>query len=166
MNPHHLSAKPHRDTLLYATSLTAELKKQAASFTVRLNFLGLSHLDADEVPFFTPLRAGDEVFVREVCLCLDHIPVVSARSVCLPHDTYWRQTLDCGVQSLGGRLFGGSMDHLQRSPFAFTDLPPEHRLVAGFATTNRPSRRSVFSAEDGDLLLIECFLPELKRYYA
>lgn len=165
MNTHNHFPQNQLDKLLHAVSLTAELSQQSAPFSVCLNFLGDSQLSSDETEFFSGRQPGENVFSREVCLCLDEKPVVSARSVCLSDSAYWRKILDCGTRSLGAQLFGGEIPALQRTPFSFSTLPTEHHLVAYYATQPCLARRSVFSVGTGDILLLtECFLPALHRY--
>lgn len=153
--------------IYHVQSLTAMLKATSLPFSVQLRFLGDSVLVADEMEFSGGLQAGDAVFAREVLLCLADKAVVSARSVCRADDAYWRDVLDCGTTSLGAQLFGGAMNHLQRTPFVFCRLPEDHLLTADIVDISCVARRSAFDTPNGArLLLTECFLPTVYDYAA
>ncbi|MBO4575942.1 MAG: chorismate lyase [Neisseriaceae bacterium] len=146
---------------IYAPSLTAVLKQNRAAFSVRPTFADTTEILPEEMPIFPDIST---VFAREVLLCLDTTPVVAARSICLPNDTYWREILNCGTQSLGARLFDGKTQWL-RSDFSVVYQHsllkqrfrlPENTMIA--------LRTSLFQHENRKLLLAECFLPALKNF--
>ena len=97
-------------------------------------------------------------FVRDVLLHLDGVPVVQARSACIPQSQAWRGVLDCGTQPLGERLFDGTLP-LKRSAFEFCLM----ETAGGQDDFRRPvaARRSYFNWDGEVLELTEYFLPEL-----
>lgn len=151
---------------MHAESLTAALKSCGAAFSVRVVFFGLGAADAAEAGSGFAFRQPEEkVLLREVYLCLDEMPVVSARSLCLAGCTFWREVLDRGARSLGLTLFGGEMADLQRSGPVYFSLPPQNALVRPFSAVSLPARYSLFSVPQGQLLLTECFLPAAARFF-
>lgn len=151
--------RPQLAALMRANSLTAVLSRLEAVFSVRLLGLGAMPWRAHEAGALG-LAAG-AVYGREVLLCLDDTPVVWARSVCAPEAADWRAVLDCGTQSLGARLFDGSLP-LQRSPFDYTCAvwPDSGEAQAVWL------RRSRFDWHGAPLLLSEAFLPALSGFLA
>ncbi|MDO4641610.1 MAG: chorismate lyase [Neisseria sp.] len=132
-------------------SLTAALKSLDEPFSVRLLHLGLSERGV----WFSDKLFPDEVFARDVLLCLSGKPVVWARSVCHCDDVRWREVLDCGTQPLGERLFDGTLP-LARSPLEFCaggGMVSPHDGLPMWAL-----RRSVFDLNGNKLGLVECFL--------
>ena len=149
--------RPELAVLMTANSLTAALSRLQAVFSVRLLGLGDMPWRAHEAGALG-LAAG-AVYGREVLLCLDNTPVVWARSVCAPEAANWREVLDCGTQSLGARLFDGSLP-LQRTPFDYTCAvwPDSGEAQAVWL------RRSRFDWRGAPLLLSEAFLPALTSF--
>lgn len=148
--------------VLHAPSLTRKLRSLDAQFSVQLLFLGESTLWDDERQLTTSSE-NPSVWSREVFLCLNNTPVISARSVCLSGSQYWRNTLNCGTQSLGEQLFAQDAPPIERTPFTWSLLPIGHRLLH---TIKQPAwvRRSIFSIHRENLLLSECFLPDLQDF--
>ncbi len=149
---------PALAALMQAPSLTAALKALPARFSVRLRHLGAVAWQVHEAGAIG-LPAGAPVYGREVCLCLDEVPVVWARSVCAPQAAAWRTVLDCGERPLGERLFDGTLP-LQRSGFDYaqarwTNCPVDEACWL---------RRSVFDWQQQPLLLVEVFLPSLVSF--
>ena len=146
---------------IYAPSLTAVLKQNTAAFSVRLTFSDTSDILPEETVYFPDIST---VYAREVLLCLNSTPVIAARSICLIDDTYWREILDCGTQSLGARLFDGKTEWT-RSDFSVVN---QHSLLK--QRFNRlpekmlALRTSLFQHNNQKLLLAECFLPTLKAF--
>ncbi|MDO4693802.1 MAG: chorismate lyase [Eikenella sp.] len=156
---HFEGVAPALAALMRRQSLTAALMATGAAFAVDVRRQGRAQdLWADEC-----LPAEAEAFyAREVHLLLDGVPVVWARSVCADDAAGWKQVLDCGVQPLGARLFGGGI-RAARSPFAFARVP------AGWLDGAEGSvwaRRSVFAAGGEVLGLTECFLPALQGFFS
>lgn len=146
---------------IHTQSLTAILCKcEQHKFTVRPTFSDITSILNEERKFFANI---DNIFAREVLLCLDDIPVVAARSICLIDDDYWRKILNCGNQSLGSRLFDGKTQW-QRSDFIidYNNFLLEERfeLSEHFIAV----RTSIFEYKKHKLLLAECFLPSLKQF--
>ena len=142
--------------ILQAIPLTLALKKIAPQFSVDLLHLGPSAVATDE-QVYIPAQQG---YSREVALCLEQQAVVWARSVCSAHDSAWHDIMDCGTLPLGMRLYELP---LERTEFEYAYLSPEH--PANPCNETIVSRRSCFYLQAAPLLLIESFLPDLKRQY-
>lgn len=151
----------HHVNVLHAPSLTRKLRELNACFSVHLLYQGKSTLHKDEHPLLP--TAQHPVYCREVFLCLNDTPVISARSVCFSGSHYWRNILDCGTRPLGEKLFSDDTQHIERTAFHWQLLPIDHPLLRTF---NQPAwaRRSIFYANKEPLLLSECFLPNLIHF--
>lgn len=137
------------------SSLTAAFRKMPAEFSVRLLHLGEITLP-DTMREVLGLPEYNHLYMREVLLHLNQIPVVSAFSICSSHSVNWRSVLDCGNQPLGERLFDGSLP-LKRSSFAFAC--PKFDEVSSLQPVCM--RRSIFDWSGEWLWLGEIFLVPL-----
>lgn len=143
--------------LMLAPSLTAALRRCDAVFSVRPLYQGQTeNAWPDEAEFL----GTNNLYSREVFLCLDGTAVVWARSICQAEDGFWRQILNCGNRPLGEQLFGGTLT-LERSPFSFARIPPRNIPDTETAVW---ARRSRFLHGGNGLVLTECFLPALSAY--
>lgn len=142
--------------LLLSHSLTRALKAVDAVFSVRLLHLGRQ----SNHEFNHDIISSNNLFSRQVLLCLNDTPVLWAESRC-EENSSWCGILDCGTQPLGERLFDGSLP-LQRSPFEYAfdiAVPNMHNTQAWAA------RRSVFYWQQEPLVLAEYFLPSIHQFF-
>lgn len=146
---------------IYAQSLTALLLQNKAKFSVQPTFSDITAILSEEQSVFPD---ENNVFAREVLLCLDKTAVVAARSICLSSDTYWINILNCGTNSLGITLFDGKTKW-KRSDF---NIVYQHSLLQKRFHLLENSfialRTSLFEHNQHKLLLAECFLPTLKEF--
>ena len=143
--------------ILQAIPLTLALKAKCPQFSVDLLHLGGSEIGQDENVYVNT----DQGYSREVALCLNQDAVVWACSVCAATDAAWHEIMDCGTMPLGMRLYELP---LERTDFEYAYLSPEH--PANPSDDIIVSRRSCFYLQAAPLLLIESFLPDLKRQSA
>jgi chorismate--pyruvate lyase len=147
-------------------SLTLRLKSRCETFRVVTRFTGLARPNPDEHALLG-VAAGTRVYVREVLLECNGLPVVFAHSI-LPYPSLrggWSGISRLGSRPLGEALFS---DHrVRRQPLAFRNLHPDHPL---FRTIGRQqnlnartlwARRSVFCLNRHPLLVTEVFLPAI-----
>lgn len=163
----HLQHEPmvqNLSELWQVNSLTLGLKALAPNFNVTLLTLDDTEAYFDESGF----APNVPMFCREVVLSLGEQPVVWARSLCQKDSQRWLPILDCGTQSLGYRLFDGSLP-VRRSPFEYALIAPEHpmllpQIAALLPANGMGARRSTFWWADEALLLTECFLPAIEEF--
>lgn len=143
-------------SFLSAIPLVEALKKLHTDFSLRLHKLGSTRIETDESTILNEHHG----YGREVQLCLNHTPVVWARSICTTDATDWQQSMQCGTQTLGSRIY--HQLH-QRSEFEFACLHPHHHCNP----TNQLvlARRSCFTRNQTSLLLTETFLPAIQHFY-
>lgn len=147
-------------------SLTEYLQASGRAFSVDVLQQGMDIANADELAVFD-LSADQAVFARHVCLRLDGVAVVVARSLCLPDAGLWRDILDRGSRSLGYTLFGGTPG-LSRGELQYRTLADGHMLHAlaqPFDTRNAAhyqARRCLFDINNQSLMVCEVFLPQLE----
>ena len=147
-------------------SLTEYLQASGRAFTVEVLQQGMDTANADEMAVFD-LSVDQAVFARHVCLRLDGVGVVVARSICLPDGNIWRDILDRGSRSLGYTLFGGTLG-LSRGELQYRTLTNEHPLsilAQPFDTrhaTHYQARRCLFDINNQSLMVCEVFLPQLE----
>ncbi|GAA5216416.1 chorismate--pyruvate lyase family protein [Corallincola platygyrae] len=156
------------DWLLDQTSLTARLKQQCQTFTVKVLGEGVQAFTPDE-QILLHCR-GQRGFVREVVLLCDDRPWVFARTV-VPSATLERgkELGQLGSKPLGALLF--STPGMSRDLVEFTQLSSEHglnQLALAEGAQAKPrelwGRRSRFCLPAGELLLSEIFLPDCQAY--
>ena len=115
------------------------------------------------------LRASERVWVREVLLLADGVPVVYARSV-LPRRNVrgaWNLFHGIGSRPLGAALFADP--RIERLPLASACLDVRdaryHRAIEVTGMAGGPrrlwARRSVFRLRRRPLLVTEVFLPAI-----
>lgn len=147
-------------------SLTRRLKSHCTAFRVLPLATGLARPNPDEIAPLGVAR-GTWVYVREVLLLCNGIPVVFAHSV-LPYPALrggWNRVSRLGSRPLGEALFS---DHrVQRQPLSFQYLHRAHPLCRTLArhqplpATRLWARRSVFCLDRQPLLVTEVFLPAI-----
>lgn len=137
--------------LMQQLSLTRAFNALGGEFAVRLLYLGEGWNDIGWMS-----QQTGEYFIRDVLLFYNGIPVVWARSLCLPEAWAWRRILDCGIRPLGEQLFGGSLA-VTRSPVEYATIGDYS--LPGFDGKALLARRSVFTLNGQTLSLAECFLP-------
>jgi chorismate lyase len=147
-------------------SLTQHLRSRCTAFHVVPLFTDLARPNPDEYALLG-VAMGTRVYVREVLLMCNGIPVVFAHSVlpypCLRGD--WNRITRLGSRPLGEALFS---DHrIRRQPLCFQQLHHDHPLFSSI-TRQLPlsarslwARRSVFSLNRHPLLVTEVFLPAI-----
>lgn len=144
--------------LMQASSLTVALKSLPYHFSVRLLHLGAVAWQPHEAGWIG-CDADTSLYGREVVLCLDDVPVVWARSVCVANAQQWRDLLNCGTRPLGERLFDHSLP-LRRTPFDYA-----HAVFGDSGVAQAVwMRRSVFDWQGEALFLGEAFLPSLAGF--
>lgn len=147
-------------------SLTQRLKSRCASFRVVPLATGLARANADEYALLG-VTPGTRVYVREVLLLCNEVPVVFAHSV-LPRPGLrggWNGITRLGNRSLGEALFS---DHrIERQALAYRRVRHDHPLYwATMRQQQMPvsslwARRSVFCLNRHPLLVTEVFLPAI-----
>jgi chorismate--pyruvate lyase len=157
---------PLRRWLSDRGSLTRRLKSHCADFRVMPLATGIARPNPDEYALLgaTP---GTRVYVREVLLMCNDVPVVFAHSV-LPYPSLrggWNSISRLGSRPLGEALFS---DHrIHRQPLAFQKLRHDHPLFRTIAKRQALgvrslwARRSVFCLNSHPLLVTEVFLPAI-----
>ena len=155
--PTSLLPEPWRTWLLDKDSLTQRLKDlEPNGFSVQLGFTGFGRASLSEAKALG-INPREQVYVREVALCLNGTPVVMARSI-IPRSTLTgpeRQLLHLKNKPLGEFLF--SHKHMRRGAIeckqgAINDQPAW-------------ARRSIFYVNSKPLLVSECFLPALLDFH-
>lgn len=147
-------------------SLTQRLKSHCAAFQVVPLRIGLARPNPDEYALLR-ISSGTRVYVREVLLLCNGVPVVFAHSV-LPYPSLrggWNSISHLGSRPLGEALFS---DHrIQRQPLTFQRLHADHPLFGSIvrrlplSVSSLWARRSVFSLNHHPLLVTEVFLPAI-----
>lgn len=180
--PKHWRARPPRASvppqlipwLTDEGSLTARIRARCDRFAVRVlrQAPGIPH--ADEASLFG-LRPGCMVWVREVLLVADGVPVVYARSI-LPRGHVrgaWHLFHGIGARPLGAALFADP--GISREPLSCARLDRRdkryHRALAGAGASAGQAappaalwaRRSMFRLRERALLVSEIFLPTIAR---
>ena len=154
-----------RPWLVDPGSLTARLVARCGQFSVCVIGQRRGRAMVDERALFG-LAAGEQLWVREVVLLADGVPVVYARSVLRACDLRlaWRLFRGIGGRSLGSALFADP--RIRRQPLKSAALRAGdaryHRAVAltrQAAPSRLWARRSLFRLRGRDLLVTEVFLP-------
>jgi chorismate--pyruvate lyase len=129
-------------------SLTARLAR-SGTVSVDVRYSGWQTARHDEAAALGLPRAGQRVYVREVCVRRDGAPAVLARSVttrggiCGP----WKGLRTLGRKPLAALLW--TDPRICRGPFEFTRLP---------LGTRPPARRSCFWLDGRPLIVMEAFV--------
>ena len=149
-------------------SLTARIVTRCKVFQVRVlgETRGLPFPDERE-QIGLPSRC--HVWIREVLLIADGMPVVFAHSILAPRDLTgaWHMARAIGSRPLGAALFADP--GIQRSPLSTTRLNGAHPLHRRASTAVKEvlpvlwARRSRFSRLQRLLLVSEVFLPDIAR---
>lgn len=147
-------------------SLTRRLKSHCAAFRVLPLATGLARPNPDEIIPLGVAR-GTRVYVREVLLLCNGIPVVFAHSVlpCPGLRGGWNRISRLGSRPLGEALF--SNHRVRRQALSFQHLHRDHPLFRALtrhqplAATRLWARRSVFCLDRQPLLVTEVFLPAI-----
>ncbi|WP_340613366.1 chorismate--pyruvate lyase family protein [Xenorhabdus thailandensis] len=117
------------------------------------------------------LSIGSSIWIREVLMCIDNTPCVTARSLTsiqsLQHD--WIELTNYGSSPLGNILYNDKT--IQRSAFEYAFLVPGdplEKLSREFDNKEKTliARRSKFSRNDSILCISECFLNTFWNGYA
>ncbi|HRP77029.1 MAG TPA: chorismate lyase [Rhodocyclaceae bacterium] len=151
-------------------SLTARIRARCGRFSVSVLRQTLGRAHPDEAALFG-LRWGERVWVREVLLVADGVPVVFARSV-LPFRNVrgaWNLFHGIGSRPLGAALFADP--RIERMPLNSSCLDRRdaryHRAIEASGMVDSPqrlwARRSVFRLRRRALLVTEVFLPAIAR---
>ena len=151
--PSSLVAQPWRQWLLDTGSLTQSLKNLAPNrFSVQVLHTGFARASLSEARTLG-ISTTEQIYVREVALCIDNTPYVFARSI-IPRSTLTgeeRQLLFLRNRPLGEFLF--KHKHMTRGK-----IEVKQGLVNQQSTWGR---RSIFKVSDKPLLVSEYFLPTL-----
>ncbi len=151
--PHSLLSQPWRAWLLDKGSLTQNLKDVSpGNFSVSVTYTGFGRPSLSEAKALN-IASRQQVYIREVALCIKGKPVVLARSV-IPRSTLTageRQLLFLKNKPLGEFLF--SHKNMRREP-----IQVKSGKVNG---TSVWARRSVFKLNEKPLLVSEYFLSSL-----
>ena len=147
-------------------SLTQRLRSRCASFRVVPLTTRLARAHADEYALLD-MAPGARLYVREVLLLCNEVPVVFAHSVLPPAGLRggWNGITRLGSRSLGEALFS---DHrIERQPLAYRRVRHDHPLYhatarqQAVAVSSLWARRSVFCLNSHPLLVTEVFLPAI-----
>lgn len=151
--PNSLLPRRFSNWLLDKGSLTLRLKNLAPErFTVKVLHTGFERASVSEASTLN-INFREQVYIREVALCIDNKPCVFARSV-IPRSTLTgteRQLLWLREKPLGEFLF----KHKNMSRGAIEIKHGEINRHACWA------RRSIFKVNQKPLLVSEYFLSEL-----
>lgn len=150
-------------------SLTARIRTRCGQFSVSVLSQALGRAHPDEAALLG-LRQGERVWVREVLLLADAVPVVFARSI-LPYRNVrgaWNLFHGIGSRPLGAALFADP--RIERMPLASSCLDRRdaryHRAIEASGTVDSSprlwARRSVFRLHRRSLLVTEVFLPAIR----
>jgi chorismate--pyruvate lyase len=146
-------AQPWRTWLLDSGSLTQNLKNLAPNrFSVQVLHTGLGRASLSEACTLNiPFR--EQIYIREVALCIDKQPQVFARSV-IPRSTLTgpeRQLLFLRNKPLGEFLF-------KHKKMSRGKIEVKQGLINNQSSW---ARRSIFNVNNKPLLVSEFFLPSL-----
>ena len=151
--PNSLLPQPWRSWLLDKGSLTQNLKDLAPNrFSVKVLHTGFARPSISEAQTLS-IPFTEQVYVREVALCIDAETQIFARSV-IPRSTLTgaeRQLLFLKDKPLGEFLF--KHKHMSRGPIEVKQGTVKQQ--ASWA------RRSIFNVNQKPLLVSEYFLPSL-----
>lgn len=156
----------YQQWLLDKSSLTARLQRRYRQFAVKSLSVRYAKPAQDEANLLH-LTDNDTALIREVLLFGDGHPVVFAHSV-LPRTSLvgeWRGLGKLGNKPLGATLFANPK--VKRTPLSYKKLSPNHALFqcAAQYLVERPTflwaRRSVFSLNCANIMVVEVFLPDL-----
>ena len=164
--PRLAGSAPYLSWLREPGSLTARLKASCREFSVHCLRQVQQPAGRDE-GVFLGLRPGSRVWVREVLLCCDGVPVVFAHTVMArrPRHPFDLRFGALGERSLGSLLF--SDPRIVRGRLQFRHLDARHPMFrrAVAALSDAPSslwaRRSGFGCGAKTVLVNEVFLPAL-----
>lgn len=145
-------------------SLTARIKAHCARFRVQCLRQCLAPVGVEEAASLG-LPAGTRVWVREVLLLADEVPVVFAHTVMplRPRHPFDTRFGALGARSLGSLLFADP--RIARGPLEFRSLDRRHGLYRRTVQALGPqpallwARRSRFGRGAKGLLVNEVFLP-------
>jgi chorismate--pyruvate lyase len=164
---------PVKHWLTDAGSMTRKLKARSNVFGVRHLAQKIGLCDKEECSVLgVPLRSRR--IQREVVLLCDDQPVIygytSVVSAAMRRD--WPFVPALGNVPLGAKLFTDR--RVMRQPFQYTRLHPMHPLMQRAAkaldisafTTPLYARRSVFTRQQGVMLVTEIFLPAMTHVMA
>jgi chorismate lyase len=151
-------------------SLTARIRARCGQFSVSVLRQTLGRAHPDEAALLG-LRQGDSVWVREVLLLADGVPVVFARSI-LPYRNVrgaWNLFHGIGSRPLGAALFADP--RIERMPLTSACVDGRdaryHRAIEASGRVDSPrrlwARRSVFRLHRRSLLVTEVFLPAIRN---
>lgn len=154
-------------------SLTARIGARCGQFSVSVLRQSLGRAHPDEAAVLG-LRSGERVWVREVLLLADGIPVVFARSI-LPRRNVrgaWNLFRGIGSRPLGAALFADP--RIERMPLTSSCIDARdaryHRAIEATGIDDAPhrlwARRSVFRLHRRPLLVTEVFLPAIRKLSA
>ena len=154
-----LPTSPLKEWLLANGSLTKRLKGCGEDFEVKV--LGEDFLP----PFEGEYPQQEQVWIREVLLCVDSIPWVFARTL-IPSQLFSSKKADfinLGSRSLGELLYNNDEFHQGKIELArFDNNTQLMRLAESLQQPTSDSlwgRRRYFSFQDQQMLVSENFLP-------
>lgn len=150
-----------------AGSLTARLKA-CGDFRVKVLASHCCTATADEIELLG-LKRSTGVYVRTVCLLVDDVPRVIARSVASNRGLKgaWHTIRRQGSRSLGEMLW--SNPQVNRGPLQFARLQSRHHLHRELRQSwpelphTLPARRAIFMKKNQSLIVMEVFLPSLQE---
>lgn len=166
---------PHvlRPWLTDPDSLTARIRARCGAFGVVVVRQAPGRAMRDEAVLLG-LRMHERVWLREVLLLADGVPVVFARSVVSRRHVRgaWHMFHGMGARPLGAALFADP--RIARQPLAAACLDARdaryHRAIEVTGLQPAPrclwARRSVFRLRGRPLLVTEVFLPAILRLRA
>ncbi|MBI1904823.1 MAG: chorismate lyase [Rhodocyclales bacterium] len=154
-------------------SLTARIRVRCGAFSVAVVRQAPGRAMRDETTLLG-LRTHERVWVREVLLVADGVPVVFARSVVSRRHVRgaWYLFHGVGSRPLGAALFADP--RIARLPLAAACLDARdaryHRAIEVTGLPSAPrclwARRSVFRLRGRPLLVTEVFLPAIQKLRA
>ena len=139
-------------------SLTARLAERG-EVSVEVLYSGWDQGRPDETAALGLHRPGQRLYAREVCIRLDGVAAILARSVTSVEGIKgpWKNLRHLGRKPLADLLWAQPLIH--RGAFEYTRLPATHPLLwAGGGKVSLPARRSCFSLQGKKLIVLEAFL--------
>ncbi len=161
-----LPASPLKEWLLANGSLTKRLKGCGERFEVKV--LGEDLL----APLEGEYPEQEQVWVREVLLCVDGVPWVFARTL-IPSSLFSykkKEFINLGTRSLGELLY--SNNEFQQGKIELAQFSQHTRLMQLAKELDQGTKESLwgrrrqFRFQNQQMLVIESFLPQAQQHIA
>lgn len=161
--------------ITHTQSLTVYLQQTQLPVRVQVLYSGTGTMTASEQAA-SQWPDKQPIFIREVVLRLNEMPVILARSICqLPHahanhtdlNHFWLNLLNRGNHPLGLNLFHPE-GQIQACTLHYAQFMPQfyaHAAQNFLTQSPLPARCRFFEHQTSHLLVTEFFLPELFPFF-